>query len=561
MRRGDSVPGGTCVATSSTASPTIPRSLGTSSRIALRVTCSWRVTSERGQRFLGGPRDGEQGVELGELEQRLQVGVETREPQLPTLFANLLRERNQDAESRRIDVAGFGKIDDELPGAFLERIQDLLLQLLAVADDELAFYADDDHSALILLQSEAHRLPPPRLQDGDRRSVHNIIGRRATRQVRNGPRQSLQNRAERGPATKPLHEFVADVPGVEIGENQDVGATGGGRSRRLACRDGGHQRGVELELSIEGEIGFARPQLGHTGNEPIDPRPAGAALRAIRKESDDGLVLDDQPALPRRRERDVGQLARFRLGADRRIGEREHAVVLDHVKGARHGRDARRRPDCPQRRPYRFGARVHRAAKHDVGGAHPHETRPKHERMLQCLECCSVGWKLVRSARSKQGNQRASCVVRRACQKLNASQTLALNSSPCFLNARILPLGEDDASLALPRPLVDAVQKLHLLNLRFRACCTVGSTSCDTSPPKRATSRTRLELTKVRSKAGTRKTVSIFGARLRFINAIWNSYSKSDTARNPRMITDAPTFFANSASSPSNACTSTRLSA
>src|SRR6266516_1451671 len=105
MRRGDSVPGGTCVATSS---------LGTSSRIALRVTCSWRVTSERGQLFLGGPRDGEQGVALGELEQRLHVGVETREPQLPTLFANLLRERNQDAESRRIDVAGFGKIDDEL---------------------------------------------------------------------------------------------------------------------------------------------------------------------------------------------------------------------------------------------------------------------------------------------------------------------------------------------------------------------------------------------------------------------------------------------------------------
>src|SRR6266550_254465 len=96
-------------------------------------------------------------------------------------------------------------------------------------------------------------------------------------------------------AVQPLHEFVADVPGVEIGENQDVGATGGGRSRRLACRDGGHERGVELELSIEGEIGFARPQLGHTGHDPIDPRPAGAALRAIRKESDDGLVLDDQP--------------------------------------------------------------------------------------------------------------------------------------------------------------------------------------------------------------------------------------------------------------------------
>ena len=44
------------------------------------------------------------------------------------------------------------------------------------------------------------------------------------------------------------------------------------------------------------------------------------------------------------------------------------------------------------------------------------------------------------------------------------------------------------------------------------------------------------------------------------MSAIWNSYSKSDTARRPRTITAAPTCFANSASSPSNDCTSTRLS-
>src|SRR2546422_11056853 len=63
-----------------------------------------------------------------------------------------------------------------------------------------------------------------------------------------------------------------------------------------------------------------------------------------------------------------------------------------------------------------------------------------------------------------------------------------------FLHPRVLALGEHDPSLDCPRPFKDAVQKFHFPNLRFRACWTVGSTSCETSPPKRATSRTRLEL-------------------------------------------------------------------
>jgi len=40
------------------------------------------------------------------------------------------------------------------------------------------------------------------------------------------------------------------------------------------------------------------------------------------------------------------------------------------------------------------------------------------------------------------------------------------------------------------------------------------------------------------------KTVSTFGLRRRFMSAIWNSYSKSEIARSPRMITEAPTCSA-----------------
>src|SRR6059058_3607669 len=55
------------------------------------------------------------------------------------------------------------------------------------------------------------------------------------------------------------------------------------------------------------------------------------------------------------------------------------------------------------------------------------------------------------------------------------------------------------------------------------------------------------------------KTVSKFSDMWRFISAIWNSYSKSLTARRPRMLSLAPIFLAKSTSSPSNCVTSTCL--
>jgi hypothetical protein len=49
-----------------------------------------------------------------------------------------------------------------------------------------------------------------------------------------------------------------------------------------------------------------------------------------------------------------------------------------------------------------------------------------------------------------------------------------------------------------------------------------------------------------------RKTVSASSRSFRFIRAIWNSYSKSDTARRPRMIARAPRRAVRSTRSPSN---------
>ena len=56
---------------------------------------------------------------------------------------------------------------------------------------------------------------------------------------------------------------------------------------------------------------------------------------------------------------------------------------------------------------------------------------------------------------------------------------------------------------------------------------------------------------------GVRNSVSTSGYRLRFIPAIWNSYSKSDTARSPRRITRASCACTKSISSDEKRTTST----
>src|SRR5690606_1602881 len=105
------------------------------------------------------------------------------------------------------------------------------------------------------------------------------------------------------------------------------------------------------------------------------------------------------------------------------------------------------------------------------------------------------------------------------------------------------------------------VRKNHLepcsCRAAFRAAATAGVTNPDTSPPRRAISRTSDEKMKLYCSAGVRNRVSTSGIRWRFMLAIWNSYSKSDTARRPRSSTPAPTSRTKCASSVSNPRTST----
>src|SRR2546430_11922117 len=170
-----------------------------------------------------------------------------------------------------------------------------------------------------------------------------------------------------------------------------------------------------------------------------------------------------------------------------------------------------------------------------------------------------VGGKSVRVTRPEQADHlREREAGSGPVQELDGPQPQLLDAVRGGAYAVVPSLGQHDAPARPPGPLVQTVPERHFANFSLTAWCTAGWTSCDPSPPNRATSRTRLELRYVRSKAGTRKTVSTPGARLRFMSAIWNSYSKSLTARRPRTIRVAPAARTKSASSPSNDRTSTR---
>src|SRR5262245_59302195 len=80
--------------------------------------------------------DVEEGVELGELEKGPEVLVEILEEKLSAVLANLLGQRDEDAESGAVDVAGVGEVDDEAAPTSIDLVQHGLLELATVRDHE-----------------------------------------------------------------------------------------------------------------------------------------------------------------------------------------------------------------------------------------------------------------------------------------------------------------------------------------------------------------------------------------------------------------------------------------
>ncbi len=115
--------------------------------------------------------------------------------------------------------------------------------------------------------------------------------------------------------------------------------------------------------------------------------------------------------------------------------------------------------------------------------------------MAERLTRRAVGGELVRPPGPQVPDaRREPRVVADIGEHFHPRQTFGAQTVGRRAHARIVALGEHDAPARASRPLVDAGAEGHRPSFLRRAAWTAGWTSPETSPPKRATSRTRLEL-------------------------------------------------------------------
>src|SRR5262249_30053036 len=165
----------------------------------------------------------------------------------------------------------------------------------------------------------------------------------------------------------------------------------------------------------------------------------------------------------------------------------------------------------------------------------------------------------LHAVQARVGAARGGARLGRIADHGDAGQSLARKPRRRAHHARIAGLGEyqparrrggepaDALQRAAHRRLAPSLARAGAKRARRRRSTSSG-TSPWTRPPCRATSFTRVEFRYVNSWLGIRNAISTPGANLRFMSAIWNSNSKSLTARRPRMMTWAPMRRAQSTS-------------
>ena len=219
-----------------------------------------------------------------------------------------------------------------------------------------------------------------RLNGRDRDGVDDVVGLAAAREIVRGFGQPLENRPDGGRAGQPFGQLVADVSRIDVGEDQDVRASGDGGALRLRFADGRHEGGVELQLAVDLQFRRARTNGPRGLDHLVCHRVLRRALGREREHGDARLDIEQRAAGLGRGHRDLGQLRGRRIDHHRRIGEDHRAVRAerpvrhDHHHHRRDDAEARLQPDRNQRRTHRVRRRIGRARHRSVGlpRAHHH---------------------------------------------------------------------------------------------------------------------------------------------------------------------------------------------
>ena len=165
---------------------------------------------------------------------------------------------------------------------------------------------------------------------GDNGHLVDLVSVAATGQIIDGRGQALQDGAVGLEAAQALGDLVADVAGLDVGEDEGVGVAGHGRAGELQLAHFGSHGGIELHLAVDGQLGSHF--LGHDGS--VVAQLHGAALAgAVGGEAQHGDLGIDAEDLGGAGGLD-GHLGQLLGGGQGHVAFLVNAVLVAQVDGA-----------------------------------------------------------------------------------------------------------------------------------------------------------------------------------------------------------------------------------
>ena len=280
-----------------------------------------------------------------------------------------------------------------------------------------------------------------------RRGGDDVVDARAAREVADGTRETLQDRADGARAGKVLGELVGDVAGVEIREYQHVGAPRHGAfGLHLLLCNGIDERCVGLQLAVDRESRVACSSDLKRAYDLLRTGVACAALRREGKQRDARLFLEQRAAARGRSKRDVGELLGVRLDVDRAIGIDQNPFLQDHQEEARRGADALCEPDRHQPGLDHAGRGMRDPGEHRVGIAR----LDHHAGMQQRFAHRALGDPRIAVELGIRGEPRARLRIERQDW---LGEPLALQPARSLDDAFVADFRQHDAARPLASPL------------------------------------------------------------------------------------------------------------